>query len=133
MLVEAELLGGDTMRYMMFIKHTEDYKMEEVPQSLFGAMGEFVGEAMKNGSIVDTAGLQPTAKGKRVRLAGGKLTVIDGPFTETKEVVGGYALVEAKSNEEALAIARQFMELHRVHWPAFQGECELRPLENMEA
>jgi hypothetical protein len=107
--------------------------MEEVPQSLFGAMGEFVGEAMKNGSIVDTAGLQPTAKGKRVRLAGGKLTVIDGPFTETKEVVGGYALVEAKSNEEALAIARQFMDLHRVHWPAFQGECELRPLENMEA
>jgi hypothetical protein len=120
------------MRYMMFIKHTEDYRMEEVPQSLFAAMGEFVGEAMKNGSIVDTAGLQPTAKGKKVRLAGGKLSVIDGPFTETKEVVGGYAIVEAKSNDEALTLARRFMDLHRVHWPAFEGECEVRPLENTE-
>ena len=120
------------MRYMMFIKHTEDYRMEEVPQSLFDAMGEFVGEAMKNGSIIDTAGLQPTVKGRRVRLSGGKLTVLDGPFTETKEVVGGYALVEAKSDDEALSLARRFMDLHRIHWPKFQGECELRPLENME-
>jgi len=55
------------MRYMMFIKHTEDYRMETVPQSLFDAMGEFVGEALKNGSMIDTAGLQPTAKGTRVR------------------------------------------------------------------
>ena len=119
------------MRYMMFIKHTENFRMEEVPQSLFAAMGEFVGESMKNGSIIDTAGLQPTAKGKRIRLSGGKLTVIDGPFTETREVIGGYALVEAKSNEEALALARRFMDLHRIHWPAFEGECEVRPLENM--
>jgi hypothetical protein len=134
MLLDSELFisGGEAMRYMMFIKHTEDYRMEEVPQSLFAAMGEFVGEAMKNGSIVDTAGLQPTAKGKKVRLAGGKLSVIDGPFTETKEVVGGYAIVEAKSNDEALTLARRFMDLHRVHWPAFEGECEVRPLENTE-
>lgn len=55
----------------------------------------------------------------------------DGPFTEAKEVVGGYALVEVKSKEEALEVARQFMELHRVHWPAFEGECEVRPLEDM--
>jgi hypothetical protein len=120
------------MRYMMFIKHTEDYRMETVPQSLFDAMGEFVGEAMKNGSMLDTAGLQPTAKGKRVRLAGGKITVIDGPFTETKEVVGGYALVEAKTYDEAMVLATRFMDLHRIHWPAFQGECEVRPLEDME-
>jgi hypothetical protein len=120
------------MRYMMFIKHTEDYRMETVPQSLFDAMGEFVGEAMQNGSMIDTAGLQPTAKGKRVRLAGGKITVIDGPFTETKEVVGGYAIVEAKTYDEAMTLATRFMDLHRIHWPAFQGECEVRPLENME-
>jgi hypothetical protein len=120
------------MRYMMFIKHTEDYRMEEVPQSLFTAMGEFVGEALKKGSMIDTAGLQPTAKGKRVRLSRGKLTVIDGPFTETKEVVGGYALVEAKSYEEAMGLATRFMELHRIHWPQFEGECEVRPLEAIE-
>ena len=59
------------------------------------------------------------------------LSVTDGPFTEAKEVVGGYALVEVKSKEEALQVARQFMELHLVHWPAFEGECEVRPLEDM--
>jgi hypothetical protein len=117
------------MRYMMFIKHTEDYKLENVPQSLFAAMGEFVGESIKNGSIIDTAGLQPTAKGKKIRLSKGKLTVIDGPFAETREVVGGYALVEAKSYDEAMALATGFMDLHRIHWPAFEGECEVRPLE----
>jgi len=125
-------MGDDDMRYMMFIKHTEDYRMETVPQSLFDAMGEFVGEAMKNGSLIDTAGLQPTSKGKKVRLAGGKITVIDGPFTETKEIVGGYALVEARTYDEAMSLATRFMDLHRIHWPAFQGECEVRPLENME-
>src|SRR6185503_12114130 len=120
------------MRFMMFIKHKEGYKMEDVPQSLFTAMGEFVGEAMKNGSMVDTSGLQPTAKGKKVRLENGKITVTDGPFAETKEVVGGYALVEAKSYDEAMKFAHRFMELHQIHWPAFQGECEVRPLEGME-
>jgi len=118
---------------MMFIKHREDYRMEDVPQSLFDAMGEFVGESMKNGSIIDTAGLQPTAKGKRVRLSGGKLSMMDGPFTETKEVIGGYALVDVKSNDEAMALATRFMDLHRVHWPAFEGECEVRPLEGMDS
>ena len=117
------------MRYMMFIKHHENYKMEDVPQSLFGAMGEFVQESFKSGLLVDTAGLQPTSKGKRVRLSGGKLTVTDGPFAESREVVGGYAIVEAKSYEEAMTMATRFMELHRVHWPAFEGECEVRPLE----
>ena len=119
------------MRYMMFIKHTEDYRLEDVPQSLFQAMGEFVGEAIRNGQMIDTGGLEPTKRGKKVRLAGGKITVIDGPFTETKEVVGGYALIEAKSDEEALVLANRFMELHRIHWPAFQGECEVRPLQAM--
>jgi len=115
------------MRYMMFIKHAENFKIEDVPQSLFAAMGEFVGESMRNGSIIDTAGLQRTEEGKRVRLSRGKLTVTDGPFAETREVIGGYALVEAKSDDEALVLATRFMDLHRIHWPAFEGECEVRP------
>ena len=119
------------MRYMMFIRHHENFTMADVPKSLFDAMGEFVTEAMKNGSIIDTAGLEPTKKGKRVRLSGGKLSVIDGPFVETKEVVGGYALCEAKSYEEAMALATRFMDIHRIHWPKFEGECEVRPLEAM--
>jgi hypothetical protein len=64
-----------------------------------------------------------------VKLKGGKITVVDGPFTESKEIVGGYSIIDAKSRDEALALARRFMELHLKHWPTFEGECEMRPLE----
>ena len=92
-------------------------------------MGEFVTQGFASGMLKETAGLQATSEGKRVRLSGGKLQVIDGPFTEAKEVVGGFAIVDVKSKAEALEVARKFMELHRVHWPEFEGECELRPYE----
>jgi hypothetical protein len=117
------------MRYMMFIRHGEDFTLADVPQSLFGAMGEFIEEATKNGSLVDTAGLKPTRDGKRVRVAGGNLSVVDGPFTETKEVVGGYAIIEAKTFDDAVAVATKFMDIHRQHWPSFEGSCEVRPFE----
>ncbi|GHC35906.1 YciI family protein [Aidingimonas halophila] len=117
------------MRYLIFIKHPSDYGDTEVPPELYEAMGEFVEEQIKSGVFLDGAGLQPLAKGTRVRLAGGEISVTDGPFTETKEVVGGYALIEAKTHADAVALARQFMELHRIHWPEFEGESELRPLE----
>jgi hypothetical protein len=119
------------MKYLMLIKHAESYRSQPMPQGLLDAMGEFVAEGFKSGVLKDTAGLKETAEGLRVRSSGGKLQVTDGPFTEAKEVVGGYALVEVKSKEEALNVARQFMELHRLHWPAFEGECEVRPLEDM--
>ena len=119
------------MKYMMFIKHSESHRSEPIPPGLHAAMGEFVTAGFNSGVLKDTAGLKPTSEGSRVRLSGGTLKITDGPFTETKEVVGGYAIVEVKSREEALSMARQFMELHRVHWPTFEGECELRPLEDM--
>ena len=119
------------MKYLMLIKHTESYRSEAIPQALMEAMGQFVTESFNSGVLKDTAGLKPTAEGFRVRSAGGQLKVTDGPFTETKEVVGGYAMVEVPSKEKALEVARQFMDLHRVHWPAFEGECEVRPLEAM--
>jgi hypothetical protein len=114
---------------MMFIRHGEDFTLADVPQSLFGAMGEFIEGAMKDGSIVDTAGLKPTREGKRVRVAGGDLSVVDGPFTETKEVVGGYAIIEANTFDDALRLATKFMDIHREHWPSFEGSCEVRPFE----
>lgn len=120
------------MRYMMFIKHTEDYRNKTIPPGLMEAMGEFVGENMKNGKLVDTNGLKSTHKGKKVRLSNGQLRVIDGPFTESKEIVGGYAIVEVDSDQEALDLATKFMDIHRVHWPEFEGECELRPVETGE-
>jgi len=119
------------MKYLMLITHTESYGGEAIPQPLMDAMGEFVAEGFKSGILKDTAGLKPTADGFRVRSSGNRLKVSDGPFTEAKEVVGGYALVEVASREEALEFARRFMELHRVHWPAFEGESEVRPLEDM--
>ncbi len=120
------------MRYMMLIKHTEDYRDKTIPPSLMEAMGEFVGEKMKKGKIVETNGLKSSHKGKKVQLRGEQLHVIDGPFTESKEIVGGYAIVEVESDQEALDLATQFMELHRIHWPEFEGESELRPVETGE-
>ena len=119
------------MKYLMLIKGSESYRNEAIHQALMDAMGEFVTESMKSGVVKDTAGLKPTAEGFRVRSSKNRLTVTDGPFTETKEVVGGYALAEFASRDEAMKMARQFMELHRLHWPAFEGECEVRPLEDM--
>ena len=117
------------MRYMMFIKHTEDYRPADVPASLYEEMGRFIEETTKSGNFVGGAGLQPSSAGARVTLRGGRISVTDGPFAETTEIVGGYAIMDAKTREEALALARRFMELHLKHWPTFEGVCEVRPFE----
>ena len=78
--------------------------------------------------MVGNGGLAPTALGARVRLSGGHMTVIDGPFTEAKEVIGGYAQFELKSKEEAVQSAVEFMELHKKHWPGWEGETEVRQM-----
>ena len=119
------------MKYLMLIKHSESYRAQPIPQGLMDAMGEFVTNGLKSGVFKETAGLKGSADGFRVRSSGGKLKLTDGPFTESKELVGGYALIEVKSSEEAREVARQFMELHRVHWPEFEGEIEARPLDDM--
>ena len=117
------------MKFLMMIKHSENYRNQQIPQALNDAMGEFVGESFKSGVLKDTAGLKPTSEGFRIRLSKGQLKVSDGPFTEAKEVIGGFALVELPSKEAALEMARQFMDIHRIHWPEFEGESEVRPLE----
>jgi hypothetical protein len=119
------------MKYLMMIKHDEKYRSEQIPQSLMDAMGKLVEDAFKSGKLKDTAGLKSTKEGFRIRSHGGKLTQTDGPFTEAKEVVGGYALFDLDSKEEALKTAHDFMELHRKHWPEFDGTCEVRPVEDM--
>jgi hypothetical protein len=117
------------MKYMMFIKHTEDYRGKPIPPGLIEAMDGFISEYAKQGKFIDGAGLKSSHKGKRIQLRNGKLRVIDGPFTESKELIGGYAIVDLESDEEALDMAMKFMELHRTHWPEFEGESELRPFE----
>ena len=121
------------MKYLTFIRHSESYRQSEIPAGLFEAMGKFVEKSMKDGTLVDTGGLLPSKDGVRVRLANGKITVTDGPFSESKEVIGGWAILKAASKAEAVRIATEFMELHRKHWPGFEGESEVRPMEDFSA
>ena len=116
------------MKYFTFIRHSEKYRQAGPPAALMQAMDKFVGDSMKNGTFVDGGGFKESKEGFRVRLANGKLSVTDGPFTESKEVIGGWAIIKADTREQALAIAREFMELHRKHWPGFEGESEVRPM-----
>ena len=101
------------------------------PKPLMNAMETFVGEGFRTGWLKETAGLKSTSESLRIRSKGGTLTVTDGPFAETKEIVGGYAIVDVKSKDEALDIARRFMELHRIHWPEFECESEVREIEEL--
>jgi hypothetical protein len=114
------------MRFMMLVKHAEDGATP--PQALMEAIGKLSEESVKNGTMITTGGLAPTAQSTKVRLAGGELKVIDGPFTEAKEIVGGYAQFELKSREEAIEGAVKFMELHRQYWPEWEGETEIRQI-----
>jgi hypothetical protein len=91
-------------------------------------MGKFVERSFKDGSLVDTGGLMPSKDGMRLRLERGKITVTDGPFTESKEVIGGWAILKAETKADAIRIATEFMELHRKYWPEFEGESEVRPM-----
>ena len=116
------------MKYLTFIRHSESYRESAPPQALMEAMGRFVQQSLKDGTLVDTGGLLPSKDGARVRLARGKITVTDGPFTETKEVIGGWAILRVDSRAEAIRIATEFMELHRKYWPEFEGESEVRPM-----
>jgi len=116
------------MKYLTFIRHSEKYREAGPPAGLMEAMGKFVEKSLKDGTLVDTGGLLPSKDGVRVRLANGKITVTDGPFSESKEVVGGWAILKADSKAEAVRIAKEFMELHRKHWPEFEGESEVRPM-----
>jgi len=114
------------MRYMMIVKHAED--KGPPPQALMDAIAKLGEEAAKAGTMLGQGGLGPTAQGARVVLSGNRVTVVDGPFTEAKEIIGGYAQFELKSKEEAIESAVRFMELHRKHWPGWEGETEVRPM-----
>ena len=114
------------MRFMMIVKHSE--KQGPPPKALMDAIAKVAEEATQAGTMLGNGGLAPTAQGARVRVSGGKVTVTDGPFIETKEIIGGYAQFELKSKEEAIESAVRFMELHRQHWPGWEGETEVRQM-----
>jgi hypothetical protein len=115
------------MRFMMLVKHAEK-NSGPPPKELMDAIAKLSEEAVKAGTMIASGGLAPTAASTRVRLSGGQVTAIDGPFTEAKEVVGGYAVFELKSKQAAIEGALRFMELHKKHWPGWEGETEIRQI-----
>ena len=117
------------MKYLSFVRSAEKYRESQPPPALMEAMGRLIEKFNKQGALVATGGLAASRDGFRMRLANGKLTSVDGPFTESKEVIGGWAILEADSKAEILRLTTEFMELHRKHWPEFEGECEVRPIE----
>ncbi len=120
------------MRFMMLVKHSEKQvqgdKPVPPPQKLVDEITKLSEEAVKSGAMIANGGLAPTAVSSRIRLSGGKVTVTDGPFAEGKEIVGGFAILDYRSKEEAVEGARQFMELHRQYWPGWEGETEVRQI-----
>jgi len=111
------------MRFLGLLKADEYSEAGARPTAeLMEKMGKFMEAITKAGVLVSTGGLEPSSKGARVRVADGKVTIIDGPFTETKELIASYALLEAKSMAEAIDWTTRFLQV------LGQGECELRPL-----
>ena len=115
------------MRYMMIVSGSENFAASgPPPAALIEAIERLGEEAAKKGTMVSFGGLKPTSSGARMRITNGKIITTDGPFTESKEVIGGFSIFNVASKEEALDEARKLMELHRVHWPNWEGETEIR-------
>jgi hypothetical protein len=114
------------MKFLMLVKHAEN--QGPPPKELMDAIAILGEEAVKNGTMLGNGGLAPMTQSTRVRVSKGQLTVTDGPFTEAKEIIGGYAQFELKSKEEAIEGAVRFMELHKKHWPGWEGETEIRQI-----
>ena len=116
------------MRFLSMIRINEN--SGQVPsEQLMHDMGKLIDEMTRNGVLIRTAGLRPTAEGTRVRQRRGTQSVVDGPFTETKEVIGGFAILEAKSMHEAIELTKRFLRVHGEEWDL---ECEVRQLDGPE-
>lgn len=118
------------MQYMMLVKATKESEAGEPPNmELAAAVEKMAEEANKRGVMVARGGLLPSSQGTRVRVSGGRTAVIDGPFAETKELVGGFSIFELKSKAEAVEMGRQFMQLCAdILGPSYEGELEIRPM-----
>ena len=118
------------MRFMMIVKANPSYEAGRPPDpALLAAVGKLSAEMAKAGVLIQSGGLAPSSMGARVQVSGGKMTVTDGPFAETKELVGGFAILEAASKEEAIRLGREFMQVHvNVLGPSYEGTLEVRQM-----
>jgi hypothetical protein len=118
------------MRFMIIVKATKDSEAgARPPEALFAEMATYHEELQKAGVLLDASGLQPSSKGWRVKYSGSKRTVIDGPFTESKELIAGYTLIQVKSREEAMEWARRFPN---PVGDGKEGEIEVRQLFELD-
>jgi len=118
------------MRFMMIVKSSKDFEGGKMPsKELVNAMERYNQELAKAGVLIDLAGLYPSANGARVRFSGGKRSVIDGPFAETKELIGGYWIIRVNSKEEAIQWA---MRAPAPHGEGKDAEIEIRQIFDME-
>jgi hypothetical protein len=111
------------MRFMYIV--TSERPTIPTP-ALMEAMGKLADREIKAGRMIDSGGLMPLSTGAHVRIRDGELSVLDGPFVEAKEMIGGYAIFELRDKEEAVAAAVEFMQLHKQHMPGWDGTCEVR-------
>jgi hypothetical protein len=112
---------------MMLVKHAKELSGPP-PKELMEAIDKLGEEAKKANIMVANGGLAPVTASTTVRIARGQLSTTDGPYTEAKEVVGGFAIFDLKSKQEAIEGAQRFMELHRKHWPGWEGATEIRQI-----
>ena len=111
------------MRFMFIVKSAHTVPP---PPKLIEAMHKLADREIKAGRMLDSGGLMPLVTGAQVRITDGQLSVVDGPFVEAKEVIGGYAILELRNRDEAVASATEFMALHRDLMPGWEGTCEVR-------
>ena len=115
------------MRFLSVVRVAEN--SGQVPsERLMAEMGKLIEEFTAKGALIDTGGLRPSSEGVRIRNNHGKLSRTDGPFTEAREVIGGYAILKADSMDEAIKLTERFLEVHGDEWNV---ECEVRPMEEM--
>src|SRR5260221_86320 len=121
------------MRFIGLLKGDQSTESGVLPdEKLLTAMGAFFEEGMKSGVILAGEGLQPSSKGARVRYSGSKRTVIDGPFAETKELIAGYAIIQAKSKQEAIEWTKRFVTVDAPGRYRQESDCELRQIFEIE-
>ncbi|HZD53875.1 MAG TPA: YciI family protein [Woeseiaceae bacterium] len=114
------------MRYLITVVHDGPIDRKSIPAEMYEAMGGFVSKLAEEGLLIDAAGLAPVEQATRINLRGGDVTVVDGPFAEVKEWIGGYFIVKAESEAEAIDYARRSVELHRKHAPGLEVTHEVR-------
>jgi len=119
------------MRFMYIV--TSPQPNRGPTPALMEAIQKLADREIKAGRMLDSGGLMPVSMGAQVRITDGKLSVVDGPFVEAKELIGGYAIFELRDMEEAVASAVEFMQLHRQHMPDWEGTCEVRSFAEPDA